>query len=106
MRCSAHVKIVSSERFIFPRGYEPVSAIYEVSFSETLLNPVVVKMQHCVCINDNNMAQNLTFAIASASYQFKPIIGGSFPVNERYGQISRSSFSLFTILKQKLTNCK
>ena len=92
--------LVSGE-FIFPEDTELVSAVYAISVSKPLLEPVQLEIQHCVFIEKPSHSNYLSFATAPSDqppYQFKPVKGGEFPIGSRYGSICINEFSLWTIM--------
>ena len=102
---TAEIAIVAlvGGQFEFPKGTQLVSAIYAISVSKPLNEPLRVDMQHCVNITRPSQTRNVKFAIApvntpSLPYQFEIVEGGEFIVNSFYGSIHRLKFSLLGIL--------
>ena len=90
--------------FILPEDTELVSAVYAISVSKPLLKPVQLEIQHCVSIEKPAHSNYLSFATAPSScppYHFQPVEGGIFSIGNRYGGISLSGFSIWSIIKKK-----
>ena len=88
--------------FVFPKKTQLVSAIYAVSISKALDEPLRLDVQHCVNIRKPSERKYLKFAIAplkrpSVPYQFEVVEGGEFSVNSFYGSIHRRKFCLLGI---------
>ena len=92
--------------FILPEDTELVSAVYAISVSKQFLKPVQLEIQHCVSIEKPAHRNYLSFATASsdkASCEFRPVKGaGEFFIGSRYGSISITEFSLWSVIKKKL----
>jgi hypothetical protein len=91
--------------FTFPKKTQLVSAIYAVSISKALDEPLRLDVQHCVNIRKPSQRKYLKFAIAplnrpSVPYQFEVVEGGEFTVNSFYGSIHRRKFSLLGIFAE------
>ena len=88
-------------QFVFPDNSKLVSAVYGVSISKPLLQPLKLVMEHCVDITRSSQTKYLKFAIAPVNthglpYQFSLVDGGEF-TGSRYGSIDRKSFSLICV---------
>lgn len=86
----------------FPKGYELVSAVYDIKANKTFPRPLTVKLQHSVPIHDEKEAKLMSFVKASSEqgppYTFEPI-GGDFHCESSYGLIELNHFSqLATVL--------
>ena len=103
VNCEVSIKAVVGGSFIFPEGYDPVSAVYAIAASEQLLKPAKLELQHCVMLESEEQAQYLSFASApvSPSLEFRLIDGGVFPAGKRYGYIQQQGFSFKTIVKKQ-----
>ena len=90
--------------FILPEDTELVSAVYAISVSKQFLKPVQLEIQHCVSIEKPAHSNYLSFATAPSDrppYHFQPVEGGIFAIGNRYGGISVSGFSIWSIIKKK-----
>ena len=101
---TAEVAVVAlvGGQFVFPKNTVLVSAVYAVSVSRSLLQPLRLEIQHCVNITRETQTKYLSFFIAPVStpslpYQFSMVEGGEFSVGERYGSINREKFCLVGI---------
>ena len=96
--CEVMVDVVMAGDFAFPEGVEPVSAIYIISVASKLLQPSLVKIQHCVALDKTNGdSSQLSFYRATLKeptppYHFKPVEGGRFYVGDQYGQLELPVF--------------
>ena len=92
--------------FILPEDTELVSAVYAISVSKQFLKPVQLEIQHCVSIEKPAHSNYLSFATTpsdKASCEFQPVKGaGVFSTGSRYGSISITEFSLWSVIKNKL----
>ena len=90
--------------FILPEDTELVSAVYAISVSKQFLKPVQLEIQHCVSIENPAHSNYLSFATVpsdEASCEFQPVKGaGEFSVRSRYGSISTTEFSRWSIIKK------
>ena len=100
---AAVVALVGGQ-FQFPPNTVLVSAVYAVSLSKPLLNPLQLEIQHCVDLTGRpDLAQYLKFAIApintpSLPYQFSIVEEGEFKPDSWYGSIKHKEFCLICIL--------
>ena len=78
---------------------ELVSAMYQISATDTLPKPVRIVMEHCVVLEEENTLQFMV-AHGEPPYQFNPLPGGQFPLNEFYGEIEMVKFCKFSIFKR------
>ena len=71
------VAVVTCDQFTLPDQYVPVSAVYKISLTGAPSEPIRVKMQHCVDVKDENVSEQMSFALAShSSTEFQLIPGG------------------------------
>ena len=89
--------------FVFPENTVVVSAVYAVSLSRPLLEPLKLEIQHCIDLSRGVNPKYLKFAIApvdtpSLPYQFSIVEGGEFSTGEWYGSINREKFCLVCIV--------
>ena len=96
------IEVVTCDQFSLPDQYVPVSAVYKISLSEARSEPVRIKMQHCVDVENNDVSKRMSFALAHSTSTFQLIQGGSFPVGERYGYIERNRFCCFAIVQRPI----
>ena len=99
-RVELRYKVVDDD-YILPKGYEDmalVSSMFKITASDDLPVPVTVQMEHCAIID------SLVHMIAHGPppYYFHPLLSGTFPLGERYGEIQVKHFSIFTTLAKKL----
>ena len=52
--CLVTVKAIIAGLFQFPEGTKPVSAMYAISLTKPLREPVKMEMQHCVPVAGSN----------------------------------------------------
>ena len=102
--CPVAVNALVGGAFRFPQDTQLVSAIYEISFAEELLQPVTLEIQHCVLLKSEEQFKYLSFMIAhidvsAPPYEFHLVNGGKFKVNNLYGRIKRQKFCLVGIAK-------
>ena len=104
---TAEVAVVAlvGGHFVFPKNTKVVSAIYAVTVSKPLLQPLRLDLQHCVNLVQPFQTRHLKFAIApvntsSLPYEFSPVEGGEFAVNSYYGSIYRSKFCFVGIIAE------
>ena len=89
-------------KFKFPENTVLVSAVYSISISKPLLEPLTLIMQHCVRIDEQpGLSQHLNFAIASVNttslpYHFSIVKEGEF--SSTVGSIKRKKFCLLCIV--------
>ena len=105
--CHVFVKAIVGGRFQFPKGTEPVSAVYGISLSRQLRKPARMEMQHCVKLKSPEHSKFMSFAIAShdpstMSYQFHEVPGGCFEENNFFGSINRQQFCFMSIIRKLL----
>ena len=107
---TAEVAVVAlvGGQFVFPKNTKVVSAIYAVTVSKLLLQPLRLDLQHCVNLVQPSQTRHLKFAIALVNtpnlpYEFSPVEGGEFTVNSYYGSICRSKFCLVGIVAENGT---
>ena len=97
------VKAIDAGLFQFPEGTEPVSAVYAISLTKPLREPVKLEMQHCMKLGRAESSKYLSFVVASqdrssVSYTFELVAGGIFKEDCYYGSIDRQQFSFFSIV--------
>ena len=107
---TAEVAVVAlvGGHFVFPKHTKVVSAIYAVTVSKPLLQPLRLDLQHCVNLARPSQIRHLKFAIAPVNtpnlpYEFSPVEGGEFTVKSYYGSIYRSKFCLVGIVAENGT---
>ena len=96
------VTAIAGGNFIVPKGTMLVSAVYAISVSKPLLQPLVIEMQHCVDLRYEGQTHCLKFVETPMKYpyQFIPIEGGSFSVGNRYGSLKATKFCLNAIVAE------
>ena len=102
------VAVSTSGMFEFPVGTIPVSSVFYLHSSKPVCKPVILEMEHC-CIIPQGSNVRLRFAKAVTDskhppYHFIWLRSGDVCVSTSYyGQVSVSSFSIFTELLDSLT---
>ena len=100
--CDIAVIPIMEGKFVFPDNHTPVSAIYAIGASCTLLKPIKIELQHCVDVTEENKGR-MRFAEAkhddvNPPYKFQTCEDGVFPAGSQYGSLECYSFTLYTIL--------
>ena len=104
--CEVSIAAIVGGKFEFPSGTSLVSAVYSISVSRALLQPVQLSIQHCVSLETQEHTSYLSFVTADLyqpvlPYKFKLEQGGQFYPGEQYGSIP-TQFSLKAIVKAVL----
>ena len=102
-RVELRYKVVDDD-YVLPKGYEDmplVSSMFKITASDELLVPVTVRMEHCAIIEEDDSLMHM-IAHGPPPYYFLPLLSGTFPLGERYGEIQVKRFSIFTILAKKM----
>ena len=102
--CEVSIAAIVGGKFEFPSGTSLVSAIYSISVSKALLQPVQLSIQHCVSIDTQEHTSYLSFVTAdlyqpALPYQFKLEQGGQFYPGDQYGSIHLTKFSIKSIVR-------
>ena len=95
-------KVVNDD-YVLPKGYKDmplVSSMLKITTSDVLPVPVTVRMEHCAIIEENDSLVHM-IAHGPPPYHFQPLLSGTFPLGERYGEIQVKRFSIFTTLAKK-----
>ena len=107
--CETPVKVsvkVMSADYVLPPGYEDmvqVSEMFQITASGPLPAPVIVRIQHCAVVDDNETSLVHVVAHGAPPYKFKPLqFIGRFPKGKAYGEIELTEFSIFAILARIL----
>ena len=103
--CDVMIDAVVGGDFLFPRGVEPVSAIYIISIASKLREPTLLKIQHCVALNEASEHSQLSFYRATLKeptppYHFRRAKGGRFDISSQYGQLELPVFCAMAIGKE------
>ena len=102
-RVELRYKVVDDD-YVLPKGYEDMplaSSMFKITASDELLVPVTVRMEHCAIIEEDDSLVHM-IAHGPPPYHFLPLLSGTFPLGERYGEMQVHRFSIFTILAKKL----
>ena len=106
--CVVAITALAGGEFEFPEGSVLVSAVYVISISKPLQEPLTINMQHCVALETPKQCNSLHFVRAQLNNGTPPYIfealqiqGGYFTPGSQYGSISSTEFSLFGILWQE-----
>ena len=104
--CEVSIAAIVGGKFEFPSGTSLVSAVYAISVSRTLLQPVQLSIQHCVSLETQEHTSYLSFVTADLyqpvlPYQFKLEQGGQFYPGDQYGNI-HTQFSFKAIVRDLL----
>ena len=107
--CDVMVDVVVGGDFVFPKGVEPVSAIYFISITSKLQKPSLLKIQHCVALNRANKSSQLSFYRAKLkgpkpAIKFTLLEGGRFDVKQQYGVLELPAFCAVMIGKVSSNN--
>ena len=102
--CNKQIKIsvavVDIEDVVLPRPFRlmpTASAIYQITSSDPLPEPVTVRIQHCADLKRKDSLMHIV-AHDGSPYKFSELSDGNFPLDLSYGEISLNSFSFLTIL--------
>ena len=100
--CELAVLPIVAGSFVFPSRHKPVSGIYAIGASCSLLKPITIELQHCIQVT-NCSEKSLKFAQAeheniSPPYEFKPCSEGRFFKGSSYCSLDCQSFTLYTVL--------
>ena len=102
-RIELRYKVVNDD-YVLPKGYEDmplVSSMFKITASDELPVPVTVRMEHCAIIEEDGSLVHM-IAHGPPPYHFQPLLSGTFPLGERYGEMYVHRFSIFTTLAKKL----
>ena len=102
-RVELRYKVVNDD-YVLPKGYEDmplVSSMFKITASDELPVPVTVRMEYCAIIEEDDSLVHM-IAHGLPPYYFQPLLSGTFPLGERYGEIQVKRFSIFTLLAKKL----
>ena len=104
-KCKVELRYkVVNDDYILPEGYEDmplVSSMFKITASDELPVPVTVRMEHCAIIEENDSLVHM-IAHGPPPYYFQPLLSGTFPLGERYGEIQVKHFSILTTLAKKM----
>lgn len=102
IECAVSVISTDDDNYIFPESSKLVSAVYDISVDQSFPEPVTVKVQHCVPIENDQKAQAMSFVIANTAqgppYQFKRQREGRFSCESFYAEIQLRHFSILAII--------
>ena len=106
--CEVSIAAIVGGQFECPFGTMLVSAVYAVSVSKALLQPVQLSIQHCVSIETQEHTGYLSFVTAdlyqpNLPYKMQLEEGGQFYPGNQYGYINLTKFSIKGIVKALLT---
>ena len=95
--CDVMVDSVVGGEFVFPKGVEPVSAIYLISAPLKPHKSPLLKIQHCVALNKASKNACLSFYRASLKesrppYHFRHVKGGTFDTHNQFGELYLPAF--------------
>ena len=101
--CDIAIKAIVAGQFKFPESTNLVSAVYAISVSKKLTQPVILEMQHCVAISSEEQGKFLSFVRAKCNqpdlpYKFKLLKNGEFPPHSDYGKTACDHFSMVGIV--------
>ena len=90
--------------FKYPKGYEPLSAVYLITPKATFQEKVELKLEHSARLETDEQANQMTFLSAKPperdseqhEIEFTPVRGGKFTVDERHGILQLKHFCYFT----------
>ena len=92
-----------SGHYQLPDHAQLVSGVYWISFPGKFSRPVTLEVQHCTFLQSAHETAALSFVTAKCNqetlpYSFRPIAGGIFSADCRFGTIELSHFSCFAIV--------
>ena len=95
--CDIKIDVAIGGEFTFPKGVEPVSAVFIISIKGKFYEPLRLKIQHCVALETKADCDQLHFYRASLKetsppFVFKKVKGGNFYVSDDYGEIYLPAF--------------
>ena len=104
-QCDIAVKAIVSGQFELPQETELVSILYAIAASRTLEKPLCVEIEHCVKLENEQDCKYLCFGVAMCNqetlpYTFEVLEDGVFSPSQKFGKISRKSFSILGVLKR------
>ena len=97
---------IDDENHNFPEGSELVSAVYNISANKPFPHPVIVQIQHCIPLHNEDEASRLkmSFVIADTEkgppYTFHELCGGKFRCRSSYAEIQLTHFCNLTITER------
>ena len=102
--CEVTIKALVGGQFELPERTNLISGIYAISFSQKLLKPVKLSVEHCSAMK-KHWYKHLWFIRAEfddlpAVSPFQCVHGGEFPYDSRYGSIFRTEFCIFGIVRE------
>ena len=104
-KCTVELRYkVVNDDYVLPKGYEDmplVSSMFKIAACDELPVPITVRMEHCAIIEEDDSLVHM-IAHGPPPYHFQPLLSGTFPLGERYGEIQVKHFSIFTTLAKKL----
>ena len=106
--CEVSIAAIVGGEFECPSGTMLVSAVYAVSVSKALIQPVQLSIQHCVSIETQEHTGYLSFVTAdlyqpNLPYKMQLEEGGQFYPGNQYGSINLTKFSIKGIIKALMT---
>ena len=92
-----------SGHYHLPDHTQLVSGVYWIFFPGKFSQPVTLEVQHCASLQPAHESSSLTFVTAKCTqetlpYNFKPMAGGTFSADSRFGTIELSHFSGFAVV--------
>ena len=96
--CPVAVKALISGRFIFPKGFQLISALYAISPGRKFTKDVKIALQHCFLIQRAEQLKRLCIVKAFPTkptnpYVFEIVKGGVFRFGSQYCEVWLSDFS-------------
>ena len=105
-KSTVDVRTIFSGPFVLPDGYTIVSAIYDIVLPEKLPQPVTIKLEHCIDLDDDDeiTASKMCFATAVIDLEKKVFVfnwvkGGTF--EKTYASLNISQSCLVCVLYQE-----
>ena len=102
-----NVRVSLSGRFQLPTNCELVSAVYWVSSPHKFTKALVVEIQHCAALSNDEQCEQLIFVRTMCTqkelpYTFKELEKGIFSRHSSYGSLSLLHFSGVGIVQHKV----
>ena len=97
------ISTIVSGPFHLPEGSILASAVYDVMIDKVLKTPITIKIEHCVDVSDESVAEKLSFATAvpdltEKAFKLEITTGGTFINKHKFGSITVCESCLLCVL--------
>ena len=104
------VSALAGGHFTFPEGTELVSGVYAVVISAPILKDLIIELEHCLLLSNEDLIKYAAVAVASpvssnTGYEFHLMSDQKFTLQKEYGCIHISKSSCYCILFKKDDFC-